>query len=104
MAVIVSDATFPVVVATIPESAEAGAAEARGKILVLNEVVNDSVPLPREREAYRMAPKRRFVTIRKVLLTKEQFKELYRVSGRRDGKNELDKFFFYEVERKKYKE
>lgn len=62
------------------------------------------MPVPNERESYRLTPKRRFVTIKNVLLCKVQFKEQYEVSGRIDGKKKLSNLFFYEVERKKYKE
>lgn len=100
VATIISESTYPLVAATMPEYVESGPQDVIGMVLILNEVV---LVRPDYTE-YASAPRQTIVTIRNNLLTKKEFKANYDVVNTTDDPPKLSEMFFYEVERKKFKE
>lgn len=108
VAIIISESTYPFVVATLPEYAEDGPRSIIGMVLVLNDIVVIRPRIAAEGflnyTGYAPAPRQTIVTIRNNLLTKKEFKANYDVVNTTDDPPKLSKMFFYEVERKKFKE
>ena len=108
VATIITESTYPVAVAAIPHLASRGAADCDGLVLVLNEIVVERVPVIGRRrynlEESVASERRDVVTIRNIILTKKEFKQLYNVINTTDDPPKLSKMFFYEVERKLFKE
>lgn len=101
VATIISESTYPLVAATMPEYVESGPQNVIGMVLILNEVVLVRPRIAAERLS---ASRQTIVTIRNNLLTKKEFKARYDVVNTTDDPPKLSKMFFYEVERKKFKE
>ena len=108
VATIISESTYPLVAATMPEYVESGPQNVIGMVLVLNDVVVIRPRIAAEGflnyTGYAPAPRQTIVTIRNILLTKKEFKANYDVVNTTDDPPKLSKKFFYEVERKKFKE
>ena len=108
VATIISESTYPLVAATMPEYVESGPQNVIGMVLILNEVVLVRPRIAAERRPnytdYVPTSRLTTVTIRNNLLTKKEFKANYDVVNTTDDPPKLSKMFFYEVERKKFKE
>ena len=107
VAIIISESTYPLVAATMPEYVESGPQNVVGMVLILNEVVLVRARIAVERRPsymeYASASRQTIVTIRNNLLTKKEFKANYDVVNTTDDPPKLSETFFYEVERKKFK-
>lgn len=108
VATIISESTYPLVAATMPEYVESGPQNVIGMVLILNEIVVIRPRIAAEGllnyTGYASASRQTIVTIRNNLLTTKEFKANYDVVNRTDDLPKLSKMFFYEVERKKFEE